>query len=389
MTSKLYTPAFIIMATANLFLVSSMGAFFLFPLFLLKSGASKTDIGILMGAMALASVICRPWIAQMVDRVGRKRGYSIGCLIMTGVSLSYLFLSGPLSNFYLPLFFIRTIHGIGLALCFTAAFTYVVDIIPEGRLNEGIGMFGTTGLMGMAVGPVVAETIIQRYGFPAYFFTGAALAGSAFLLNLPLTESYLPFSPKDAPSFFMVLRRKKIIIIAFLTMVFGVGLAASGSFVTPFGQELHLPFISLYYLSYSALAVLTRLFGGRLADHIGEERILPYALGLTGLGLLMLTFLNGTLILVVSGMVTGCGHGFLFPCLNALAVRNEPIDLRGKINGIFTGGMDAGIFTGSIFLGYVGEWAGFRAIFLAAGTALFVGLAIYKIGLQRQRPLAT
>jgi len=383
MPSKLYTPAFITMAVANLFLVSSVGAFFLFPLFLLKSGASKTDIGILMGAMALASVLGRPWIAQMIDRVGRKRGYSLGCLIMTAVSLSYLFLSGPLSNFYGPLFFIRMIHGIGVALCFTAAFTYVVDIIPEERLNEGIGMFGTTGLMGMAVGPVIAETIIQKYGFSPYFFIGAALAGSAFLLNLPLTESYLPPSSKSSPSFFVVLKRKKMMIIAFLTMVFGVGLAASGSFVTPFGQELHLPFVSLYFLSYSAIAVLTRLFGGRLADHLGEERILPYALGLTGSGLLMLIFLNGTLILVVAGLVTGCGHGFLFPCLNALAVRNEPVDLRGKINGIFTGGMDAGIFAGSIILGSIGEWAGFRAIFLAAGLALFLGLGIYRIAFQR------
>jgi len=62
--------------------------------------------------------------------------------------------------------------------------------------------------------------------------------------------------------------------------------------------------------------------------------------------------------------MSGCGHGFLFPCLNSLAIRNEPIDTRGKITGVFTGGIDAGAFVGSIILGYIGQWAGFQVLFL-------------------------
>ena len=37
------------MAFANLFVVSSFGAFFLFPLFITSHGGSKADIGIIMG----------------------------------------------------------------------------------------------------------------------------------------------------------------------------------------------------------------------------------------------------------------------------------------------------------------------------------------------------
>jgi predicted MFS family arabinose efflux permease len=79
----------------------------------------------------------------------------------------------------------------------------------------------------------------------------------------------------------------------------------------------------------------------------------------------------------------GCGHGFLFPCLNALAIRNEPINIRGKINGVFTGGLDGGIFLGSIVLGYIGEWVGFRALFLAAGISILPGLWIYGLLTKR------
>jgi predicted MFS family arabinose efflux permease len=99
---------------------------------------------------------------------------------------------------------------------------------------------------------------------------------------------------------------------------------------------------------------------------------------LTGLGLVALAIPGGAWVLVGAGLMSGGGHGFLFPCLNAIAVRDEPYHLRGKITGAFTGGIDGGAFVGSITLGYVGDWLGFEALFLVAGLALFAGLAIRK-----------
>jgi MFS family permease len=180
-----------------------------------------------------------------------------------------------------------------------------------------------------------------------------------------------------------VLNRKKILIIALLALLFGFALSASGSFVAPFAKGKHLAFISLYYIFYSSAAVLTRLLGGRLADRIGEDRIIPNALVVTGAGLLLLIFLEGNFILILSGLMSGCGHGFLFPSLNSLAIRDEPAHIRGKINGVFTGGIDAGVFLGSIILGFIGEWAGFRALFLVAGISLLPGLWIYRLLTKR------
>ncbi|MBL7213182.1 MAG: MFS transporter [Desulfobacteraceae bacterium] len=374
----LYTPSFILMAAANFFNVSSFSSFFLFPLFITSHGGSKADIGIIMGAAVLSSVLCRPWISEMIDRIGRKRSYGTGCIIMSLVSVSYLMFKGQLSGFYLPLLLVRLLHGVGLAISFTAAFTYIADIIPKERLNEGIGMFGVTALIGMAAGPVIAEAVVEGFGFPSFFLTAAALAAVCFFLHLFLSESY-PGVPKGSEeTFFSVLGKRKMLVVAVLAMIFGFGLAASGSFVSPFAKEKHLTFISLYYISYSSAAVITRFFGGRLADRVGEERIIPYALILTGAGLMLLMFLGGDTILLISGLMSGCGHGFLFPSLNALALRKEPIGIRGKINGIFTGGIDAGAFVGSVLLGFIGEWAGFQMLFFAAGFALLTGFMIYR-----------
>jgi len=372
------------MALANLCNVASFGGFFLFPLFIANHGGTEADIGIIMGAFTLSSVLCRPWISEMVDRIGRKRSYMIGCCIMSILPLIYLLFRGDLESFYVALIIIRFVHGVGLAICFTAVFTYVADIVPESRLNEGLGMFGITGITGMAVGPLIAESIINSFGFSLFFLAAAGIALLGLILQLPIPESYLPAPHLPIQTFFSVLFRRKILAIGVLSGLFGFGLAASTSFLAPFAKQEHLAFISLYYLSYSGAAIVTRLLGGKLADRIGESRIIPYAFLATGAGLLLMVGLGNAAVLVISGLLSGCGHGFLFPCLNSLVIRNEPVAIRGKITGIFTGGFDTGTFLGCIVLGYIGEWAGFRTLFFVAGLSLVAGLGVYKLQKNNQ-----
>jgi MFS family permease len=384
---KLYSPSFISFGFANFFTVSSFGIFFLFPLFIKSRGGSESDIGIIMGVFSLAAVLCRPWISEMIDRIGRKRSYTTGSLVMTVLPLAYLLFRGSLSMFYIPLILVRVIHGVGLAICFTAAFTYIADIIPEARLNEGIGMFGVTGLIGLAIGPLIGEIIIERSGFSLFYITASAIASLGLIIHLPLRESFTHGDRSASHSFFSVLTKRTILPVAIIALFFGVGLAATGNFISPFAREQGLTFISLYYICYSSAAVVTRIGGGRLADRVGENRIIPYALLLTGGGLMVLIFPGGIALLAVSGLMSGCGHGFLFPCLNSLLLRNEPIEIRGKINGVFTGGIDSGAFAGSITLGYIGDLAGFQALFLAAGLSLVVGLLVHRFHVISEKKL--
>lgn len=375
----IYSPAYLRMAFAYLFTMSSFSAFFLFPLFIILHGGSKADVGILMGVLVLSAVLSRPWVSGMIDRIGRKKSFTLGSSIMTVLPLAYLVFEGDLNNFYLPLILVRLVHGIGLAIVVTAALTYIGDMVPVERLNEGIGVFGVTGLAGMAVGPMVAEAVITHFGFHACFISAAMMALIGWMAHLPLPDFYVRQPQSVSQSFLGLMRQRKRIIVVLLALVFGVGLSASGTFVTPYANERSLPFISLYYISYSSAAILTRLLGSRLADRVGEERIIPHALLLAGAGYLVLLFADESWILALSGLVTGCGHGFLFPGINALAIRSEPAELRGKATGIFTGSIDAGAFAGSIALGYIGDFAGFEMLFLVSSLAFLAGWSAWKL----------
>jgi MFS family permease len=374
---SLYTRSFCAMALANFATTASFGAFFLFPIFIAHRGGSRVDIGIIMGVFTLAATLCRPWVAELIDRIGRRRSYTLGSLLMVVMPFSYLLLAGPLTALSLPLLGLRIVHGVGLALCFTAAFTYVADIVPAERLNEGIGLFGISGLIGLAVGPAVAEMALTLHGFTAFFVAAAGLAFIGLLAHLPLRET-LPDGGEQGVrlSFYSVLRRRKILLVGVLAVLFGFGQAGAGSFVAPLAEERHIHLVSMFFLAYSLAAIVVRLAGGRLADRVGERRIIPYALVITGGGLLSVALAHGTWPLACAGAVAGTGHGLLFPALNSLAVRDEPAAIRGKITGIYTGALDGGNFAGSVLLGFIGQWAGLPALFLAAGLALLLGLPV-------------
>ena len=383
---KLYTPAFAALFLANLTLVSSFSSFFLFPLYITDFGGDDRDIGIIMGAFAMASAFSRPWIADMIDRIGRKRSYTIGTFIMVTMPLIHLLLMGPIAENYLIILLARIIHGIGLAICFTAIFTFIIDLIPIARLNEGIGIFGTSGLVGMAIGPMVTEPILRTFGYPAFFITAALFATMALLLHLPVHDPYQDNKQQQTvavsdtePSFFALLKTRKHLVCGSLALIFGVGLAASSNFIAPLAQSRSLSYVSLYYLAYSVAAILVRVVGGKLGDRIGEKQILPWGLFLGALALLLCPLISNNVLLLIVGFIFGTGHGLLFPALNAMAIRGEPYHVRGKVTGIFTGGIDSGSFLGAMILGVIAHSAGYNILFICAGLTLACGLLIFRL----------
>ncbi len=82
-------------------------------------------------------------------------------------------------------------------------------------------------------------------------------------------------------------------------------------------------------------------------------------------------------MLCVAGVLSGVGHGLLFPLLNTMAVRGEPGEIRGKATGIFTGGIDTGLFAGSLLLGYIGDWFGLNVLFTCAGLSMATAFIIF------------
>lgn len=374
--APLYTKQFVLLLISGLLLTTGIGVFYLFPLFVLELGGSKADIGILMGTMSLSGVALRPWTSGLVDHLGRKGSMAVGCLLMTAVSIAHLFFKGAIGQIYPILVVLRLLFGTGLALGIIASLTLAADLAPISRLNEGLGVFGAMPLMGIAIGPVIGESIIQHWGFNAMFGAAAVFFTAGFCFLLPLTDHFSSSSGGPQGSFMKALRIGLVWRMAIICLCFGVAFAAHGGFVAPFAKAGAMP-VSAYFVSYSTAAVISRLFGGKLADRFGEKRLIPVSLVIAGTGFVFLTQVTSTMGLIGTGFVAGLGHGLLFPSLIALSIRPIAVGDRGKVTGILTGGVDAGLFLGSLTMGQLGEYFGFQAIFAMAAGTIFVGLGVF------------
>ncbi|MEE4355103.1 MAG: MFS transporter [Desulfococcaceae bacterium] len=374
--TPLFTKEFILLLHSGLLLTTGFGTFYLFPLYILNLGGSKSDIGILMAAMSLSAVLVRPWISELVDRIGRKGSMAMGTFLLVSVSIAHIFFKDTIDNLFPVLLLLRILFGTGTALSIIASFTLVTDLAAGPRLNEGLGIFGIMPMLGIAAGPVIGERIIHYWGFDGMFLTGAFFFSVSFLFMIPLKDRFRPPAVRERGGFMKALRIPAVWRMSLICLCFGTAFAAHGGFAAPFAKSLHLP-VSVYFGAYSAAAVLSRLFGSRLAERFGEMRIIPAALIIAGIGFLSFLYTDSIPDMIFTGFVAGLGHGLLFPSLIALTIRPVAAIDRGKVTGILTGGFDSGMFIGSFILGHIGEYFGFPMIFTAAAAALFTGLLIF------------
>lgn len=373
-----FTGPFILLLACSLMLMVGIGVFYLFPLFVLDIGGNKADIGILMGAMSLAAVLARPWVSNFVDRFGRKRGLLTSSLLLLIVSVIHLFFTGPIQQTYPFLLILRLIFGAGLALSFISGLSMAADLAPASRLTEAIGFFGITPMLGIALGPVLGESLIHLWGFSAVFYAGLALFMTAFLCLLPMRDRFKRSSTSGGTlgNFFKVLQIPLVWRMTVICVCFGVAFAAHASFVAPFAQQHALP-VSAYFIAYSAAAIFSRITVGKLVHRFGEIRIMFAALVVAGIGFFGLIGVSYIPGLIVTGMLAGMGHGFLFPSLISVTLHPIPAYRRGKVNGALTGGFDAGVFGGALIMGQLGELFGYPIIFATAGIFIVLGFVIF------------
>ena len=62
-----------------------------------------------------------------------------------------------------------------------------------------------------------------------------------------------------------------------------------------------------------------------------------------------------------------------------MAIRDEPYAVRGKVTGIFTGGIDSGAFLGALILGVIGQYAGFTVLFICASLVMLSGFFLFRL----------
>ncbi len=341
------------------------------PGFLEELGAGETMVGLIFGTMSGAAIVIRPLAGRVMDGSGRRVVILAGGVVHLAACLLYLTVDsiGPW------VFFVRGLQGFAVGALFSSLFTYAADIVPPSRRTEGMGAFGVSGMLPMALGGLLGDRVLAGGTYHDLFLVSVGIAVVALVLSLPLREP--PRHAVGGAGFFAALRQPDLMTIWFLGSAFALALAGIFSFLKPFTRAEGIGSVGMFFSYYAGTAVLARLLFGWVPDRFGPTRVLYPSMLAISASMVLLALARSEVGLAAAGVAAGLGHGYAFPILSAIVVeRANPAD-RGSAVSLFTAVFDAGIVIGSPVLGAVAEWRGLRVMYWVAAVVPVIGAVIF------------
>lgn len=342
------------MATGFYFLIPTL------PVYVVDVLHAKTsDVGYILAAYTISALIIRPFIGLALDTWGRKWIYLLSLLIFTLTILLY-----PLILTFGVLLLVRFFHGFSWGATTTTGMTVVVDIIPPQKRGRGIGYFGISFTLAMAVAPVLALFILEKWGYFHMFYIAALFSFCGlvmvFFVRYPLFQTRRIETGINWRRFI----EPKVVPISIPMALFGITYGGVVSFITLYDKELGLYQAGTFFLILAGGVTLSRLFAGQIFDRHGPTYLmlggfLVNTAGLLSLGLLM----NLSGFFIAAGLI-GLGVGIMMPTLQTMVNNIVTVHRRGAANATLITAFDLGIGLGSLGLGYLSEWIGFDGMFL-------------------------
>lgn len=377
---------FVLTFSSFFFLWISFDFFILFPLFILNRGGNSVDVGIQTAIFYFPSVLIRPMIGWLTDRIGRLKVLWFGSALMVVTAGSFLLLlQGDYQQIKYWISLILFLRGLGFASFYVAFFTYTVDLtFPENRARI-IGLFGLSGLIAHGAAPKIGEVVLHLGSFSGFFMVSGILSLLSLIISAFLSEQKR--KPVESVNGWEVIRKLSLTRRNWLILpgsfTFGYVIASFNTFGAPYFQYVKQGSAGTFFLIYGGVAAIVRLFLGGLADRRVRWKLVAIFFTLQGAGLGLIVLHPVRLWFLAAAATAGAAHGILFPLLTAMAIDAHPQEFRGVVTSIFTAMMELGFSLGSYLLGVVVAYSGYPVMFISAASlgivfALYVFIASYS-----------
>lgn len=362
---------FILLCLVNFFMfISTQMLFPNVPLFLLTIGGDTKDVGYVMGVYTMSAMMIRPIAGWWVDKHSRSRVMIFGIFLMFLTCLLY---NWAVNVAVMTL--IRILHGMVFGLASTAIATIVVDSLPVARLNEGMGYFGLTSTLSMAIAPMIGFWVVGNFSYAALFAGIAIMTGLAFLISWLVKSPPVPVysSGTAASSLWSSLVEETALpaawVMFFLAAVYGALL----SYISLYALEQGITNVGLFFTATALAMLLTRPIAGRWADGGGSAQVLLLGHVVIAIGMLTTSLSHAMNGFILAGLLNGIGFGACMPVLQAQAVMDTPIHRRGAATSTFFALFDLGIGLGTVMWGYIAAASSYQIMYYV--TLLPVALA--------------
>ncbi|GAB6617027.1 MULTISPECIES: MFS transporter [Bacillus] len=378
----LWTKEFVALILANLCMFLGFQMLIpTLPVYVKEIGGTSSNIGFVVGMFTVAALFVRPLTGNALQKFSKKIILMIGtaiCLLAMG---SYLFAS----TIFL-LLAVRILHGAGFGITTTTYGTVVSDLIPQARRGEGMGYFGLSGTIAMALGPLIGLWLMQTYNFTILFLCALSCTIVSLILTKLLQIKKSPQPPQQTSGTFLdgFIERKALLpslLILCITLMYG----GIGSFITLFATEVGIADISLFFL-FNALAIaVTRPFSGKLYDAKGHAFVIIPGVIITFAGIILLSYTTTIPSLIIAAACYGSGFGAIQPALQAWMIDRVAPHRRGVATATFFSAFDLGIGAGAIIFGFIAHFTNYATVYRYSSLLLIAFLFIYITSIRKQK----
>ncbi len=358
--------------------------FIIIPLYVAKLPApwfplpEAVRAGILISLFGLVSALLQPFTGALSDRVGKRKPFIMGGLLLTGVgTFSFIYASR-----FTDLLWLRMLQGVGVAFTIPASMGLMAGATDKETRGGSMGFFSTARMAGFALGPLMGGILYERYGFDMAFYGGSFFVFAAMVMVQIMVREppAKPQTPGEKFRFIdLTLVNPGILSAGLATFM----MAAAFSMVTPletqFNARLHETAVD-FSIAFSALIAGRLLFQiplGRLSDRYGRK---PFVIGgLITLAattpLVGLSATTGQLIWLRAAQ--GVGSAAIAAPAFALAADLTSAGGEARQMSVITMGFGLGVALGPLMAGVLASYK-FELPFAVFGVALLASAWLFR-----------
>ena len=348
----------------------------LLPLYLSEHfGATKDVIGLVLSGYTITALVFRPFSGYFVDSFPRKT------VLMVCFSAFSIFFAGYLAASTLLLFtIVRTLHGGPFGGLTVANSTAAIDVLPSSRRTEGIGYYGLSNNLAMAVAPTIGIWIYQLTdSFEFLFWLALIVACGGWMVDatvvFPEKEIVRNKSKLSFDRFFLV----RGWLLGLNMVAFGFSFGVLSNYLAIYGKEVMgiTGGTGTYFMLCSIGLIASRLQGGkalrqgRLTRNAGEGMVISL------IGYTLFILVPGWIGYYGSALLIGLGNGHMWPAFQNMTINVARSNQRGTANSTILISWDIGMGLGILLGGIIAELLSYSAAFWTVVIVNSAGVATF------------
>lgn len=385
MKDRLVTPGYCFILAANFLLY--FGFWLLIPVlpFYLSEifNAGNSTIGIILSCYTVAALCIRPFSGYFLDSFARKPLYLLAYFIFMTMFAGYI-IAGSLVLFIL----FRIIHGVSFGMVTVGGNTVVIDIMPSSRRGEGLGYYGLSNNIAMAVGPMSGLFLHDAgMSYTTIFCCSLGSCIAGFICASLVKTPYKPPVKREPISLDRFILLKGIpagISLLLLSIPYGM----TTNYVAMYAKEIGINATTGFFFTFMAVGMaISRIFSGKIVDKGKITQVISAGLYIVVFSFFLLSacvyIINWNsmacgIIFFAVALLLGVGFGIMFPAYNTLFVNLAPNNQRGTATSTYLTSWDVGKGIGMLTGGYIAEVSTFDKAYLFGACLTIISMLYFN-----------